>query len=126
MTQIFDASNHVAIRNGGGGDKDINKCTTNGRPQHMYRCCAGVKNAGVMPASRHVFISSGRRTSSGGLSLIARQATDPAAAARKLREGSPEQLLKYGASTDHIQGKMQEAVGSPRLFHQRKQAVNQN
>ena len=67
------------------------------------------------------------------LSLIARQATDPAAAAGKLREGSPEQLLKYEASTDDIRGKdagggrlsppipptkskMQEAVGSPRLF----------
>ena len=56
MPQIFDASNHSVIRNGGGGDKDINKCTTNGRPQHMYRCCAGVKDAGEMPACRHVFI----------------------------------------------------------------------
>ena len=62
-----------------------------------------------------------------------REMQPPDAAAGKLREGSPEQLLKYGASTDHIRGKdagggrlsppipptkskMQEAVGSPRLF----------
>ena len=179
MLPIFNAPNPVAIRNCGGGGNVNNKCTTIGRPQHMNRCRAGAKDAGVSVACRNMSMSSGLPTSSGrdrrassnstspldsapgggrlssaapsapvssskpprsrfwlssmascsfisrrstlmsvhsghcgstchanglsGLSLIARQATDPAAAAGRLREGPPEQLPKYKRKQTHYQ-----------------------
>ena len=65
MPPIFNAPNPVAIRNGGGGRDVSNKCTTIGRPQHMNRCRAGAKDAGVMVACRNVAMSSGLLTSCG-------------------------------------------------------------
>ena len=65
MPPIFNAPNPVAIRNGGGGRNVSNKCTTIGRPQHMNRCRAGAKDAGVMVACRNVAMSSGLLASCG-------------------------------------------------------------